>query len=56
MEDDHVKPAELLLTRVPAEFKEWFEEAARAEGLTVMDALRQASLEWGKKHHPKVRD
>lgn len=40
-------------TLLPVPFKVWFEEAARAEGISAENARREALLEWGKKHHPK---
>lgn len=38
--------------RLPEDFIQWFEEAAKAEGFTFTDAAREAMLAWGKKHHP----
>ena len=38
---------------LPEDFIQWFEEAARASGLSWENAAREALLEWGKKHHPK---
>ena len=38
--------------RLPEEFIQWFQEAAEANGLTFVDAAREAMLAWGKRHHP----
>ena len=40
-------------TLLPVPFKVWFEEAARASGMSAENARREAMLEWGRKHHPK---